>query len=281
MSCFAHTMRLSARYPLGGLIALLGGAGCHEAQIDWPKTSTARGAIIMLPGVEGGAWQLADVRAGLIRAGISDDLIAVDWGVRPFGSLINLTDLEANRRRAKAMADEIARHSRSMPGQSIQLIGFSGGGGLAMLVADALPSDVLLDQIVLIAAAISPQADTGPALAHARRGVVNFYSPQDRVVLGWGTRTLGTIDRSRTESAGHVGFKTRTGDLRQENRLRQIPWREEWRKLGHDGGHIGWLAKPWACEVLAPILQRPASTETVTKAARALQAAAGPHTSHE
>lgn len=257
MSCFAHSLRMTARYPLGGLIAFLGGAGCHDAEIDWPKTSDSRGVIVMLPGVEGGAWQLGDVRAGLVKAGVTDDLVAVNWGVRPFGSLINLTDIKANRRRAISMADEIAQHSRSHPGQPIQLVGFSGGGGLAKLIVDSLPSDVMLDQVVLIAAAISPEADLTQTLTHARRGVVSFYSPQDKIMLGWGTRTMGTIDRSKSDSAGYVGFRSPNGGLRVQERLKQIPWTPAWRRLGHDGGHIGWLSKAWAAEVLAPILRAP------------------------
>lgn len=255
MSRFALPLRLSLKYPWGGLLALLGGAGCHDAQIEWPRHDASRGVIVMLPGVEGGAWQLAEARAGLVKAGITDDLVAVDWGVRPFGSLINLTDIDANRRRARSMADEIAQHSRSHPGQPIQLVGFSGGGGLAKLIVDALPSDVMLDQVVLIAAAISPEADLTQTLAHARRGVVSFYSPQDTIMLGWGTRTMGTIDRSKSDSAGYVGFKSPNGALRVQERLKQIPWTPEWRRLGHDGGHIGWLSKAWAAEVLAPILR--------------------------
>ncbi len=255
MSRFALPMRLSLRYPWGGLLALFGGAGCHDAQIEWPRHDASRGVIVMLPGVEGGAWQLAEARAGLVKAGITDDLVAVDWGVRPFGSLINLTDIDANRRRASSMADDIARRARSNPAQSIQLVGFSGGGGLAKLVVDALPSDVILDQVVLIAAAISPEADLTQTLSHSRRGVVSFYSPQDTIMLGWGTRTMGTIDRSKSDSAGYVGFKSPNGALLVQDRLKQIPWTPEWRRLGHDGGHIGWLSKAWAAEVLAPILR--------------------------
>ncbi len=259
MSRFAPPLRLMAHYPVSGLIALLSGAGCHDAQIDWPRPESSHGVVVMLPGIEGGAWQLTEVRAGLAKAGITDDVIAVDWGVRPFGSLINLTDIDANRRRAKRLADEIASRSRVAPGQPIQLVGFSGGGGLAMLVANELPADVNLDQLIVIAAAISPDFDVSPALRHARRGLVNFYSSQDIVVLGWGTKTLGTIDRSKTDSAGHVGFKKPDGSLREEDRLRQIAWTPDWRRLGHDGGHIGWLAKDWAREILAPILRRPAN----------------------
>lgn len=243
------------RYPWGGLLALLSGAGCHDAQIEWPTPDLARGVIVMLPGIEGGAWQLAETRAGLTRAGITDDLIAVEWGVRPLGSLLNLTNIEANRQRARLMADEIARHARDLPGRRIQLVSFSGGGGLAMMVIEALPPDIMLEQVVLMAAAISPETDLTPVLSHSRRGLVNFYSPQDRFMLGWGTRTMGTIDRSKSDAAGYVGFKSPTGDLRVQDRLRQIKWTPEWRRLGHDGGHIGWLSRAWAAEILAPILR--------------------------
>ena len=267
MSRFAPPLRLMTHYPLGGLITLLFGSGCHDAQIDWPRPDSSRGVIVMLPGVEGGAWQLAEVRAGLVKAGITDDLIAVDWGVRPFGSLINLTDIDANRRRARKLAEEIASHSRLAPAQPMQLVGFSGGGGLAMLVANELPADVNLDQIVVIAAAISPDFDITPALRHTHRGMVNFYSSRDTVVLGWGTRTLGTIDRSKTDSAGQIGFKKPDGSLREQDRLKQIAWSPEWRRLGHDGGHIGWLAREWAREILAPILRRPANAFNATNVA--------------
>ena len=50
MSRFAPPLRLMARYPVGGLIALLSGSGCHDAQIDWPQHDSSHGVVVMLPG---------------------------------------------------------------------------------------------------------------------------------------------------------------------------------------------------------------------------------------
>ena len=251
------SLRLTARYLLHGAATLVVGSGCSDVSLDWPATEPTRGVIVMIPGVEGGAWQLAEARAGLIKGGVSDHLMAIDWGVRPFGSLVNLSDLEANQRRAAIIADRITREHRENPSRPIRLIGYSGGGGLALLVASALPEDVRLEQIILFAAAISPTYDLTRALQRARGGIVNFYSAQDRVVLGLGTRTFGTIDRSKCDAAGQVGFQTPDGRIRERPGLIQIAWTPAWRRLGHDGGHVGWLARNWACEVLAPMLRTP------------------------
>jgi len=211
----------------------------------------------MLPGVEGGAWQLAELRAGLSDGGVADEIRAINWGIRPLGSLANLMDIDANRRRAAAIAGEIAEIHRRNPDSPIHLLGYSGGGGLALLIAEALPQDVVLERIILIAPAVSPTFDLTTALRRTRHGIVHFYSVQDRTVLGAGTRTLGTIDRVKCDAAGMVGFQNAAGDLREVPGLLQIAWTPLWRSLGHMGGHVGWLARPWATQVLAPILKKP------------------------
>jgi pimeloyl-ACP methyl ester carboxylesterase len=229
------------------------GAGCAQ-----PKKIAAKpdhDLVILLPGVESGNWQLAGVVGGLKEAGVTQEIEIIPWGKWPFGSLDNLTNHSANLERARGIAKRIAAHRESHPHATISLIGYSGGGGIAMMVAEALPPGVLLDRLILVAAAISPDYDTSKALAHIRRDIVNFYSEKDWFILGWGTQTFGTIDRKNTESAGRRGFIDEEGRRRSSPKLTQIGWSGAWVRHGHWGGHIGWLSPWWARDVLAAQLR--------------------------
>jgi len=229
-------------------------AGCAAPEPphrDEPVRPRPRGYIVMLPGIEGGARMFRGSIAGLREAGIDDRIDVIEWGSPPFTAMKNLTDLEANLRHAQHIAERIAEHQRDAPDDPITLIGYSGGGGLAILVAEALPPGVMLERIILIAAAIAPDHDLSAAVRHCRCGLVNDYSARDTVVLGAGTRVFGTIDRKKVDSAGYVGFTDGDGKLLESERIAQVAWRPDWSKLGHDGGHIGWQARAWAREVLA------------------------------
>lgn len=236
-----------------GANALVVTSGCHNPKA--PETlHSAKQTVVILPGIEGGAWQLEGTVKGLRDAGIDGEIDVVSWGQRPFGSLDNLTNLEANKARAKTIAERVIGHQRQHPDRPITLIGFSGGGGLAVLVAEALPTEVRIDRIILVGAAVSPQHDLQEARARCKHGIVNIYSIGDWFILGAGTSVFGTIDRANTASAGYVGFQTKDGKLRVEDGLTQIAWQAKWMATGHDGGHIGWLARPWAKKYLASMV---------------------------
>ena len=248
--------------PVPVLLGIL--SGCARPDVMEPEQYTP-GYIAMLPGIEGSSWQLAGTVKGLREAGISRKVEVIDWHDGPFCSMRNLTDIQANRVRAKSIARRIGEYHRKHPDSPITLIGYSGGGGLAAMIASELDQDVRLDRIILIAAALSPDYDLSPVMACARRGVVSFFSAGDWLILGFGTRLFGTIDRVNTESAGQIGFIDGQGRLVKDDRLTQIPWMSTWHNLGHDGGHVGWLAQRWARDVLAPQImpenEKLASTE--------------------
>lgn len=238
---------------LNGILAMGFAVGCAGPQPK-PASDTTQRTIVLLPGIEGGAWQLDGTVKGLRDGGINGEFDVISWGQRPFGSLDNLTNLDANKARAKSIAERIIGHQREHPERPIALIGFSGGGGLAVLVAEALPKDSQLDRLILVGAAVSPHHDLREARARCKHGIVNVYSVGDWFILGAGTSVFGTIDRANTASAGHVGFQTKDGKLRVEEGLTQIAWQARWIATGHDGGHIGWLARPWAEKYLAPVI---------------------------
>ena len=64
--------------------------------------------------------------------------------------------IEHNEATAVAIAAEIADWRRAHPDAPFYLVGYSGGGGMATLVTAALPDDISIDRLVLVAPAISP-----------------------------------------------------------------------------------------------------------------------------
>lgn len=193
---------------------------------------------------------------GLRQGGVDQAIRPIAWD-RPADPITNLTQVSRNLERAGLIADQIVEYHHQFPDAPISLVGFSGGGGLAVLSAEALPEQFPLDRVILIGAALSPQYDLSAVLRRCRRGLVSFYSPQDWLVLDAGTRLFGTIDRQVVTAAGCVGFRDDQGRLLETPLLTQIAWDRRWLRWGHDGSHLGWLSEAWGREVLAPWLHRP------------------------
>lgn len=232
--------------PLAGMVV-----GCARPDVSRPE-QMERGCVFMVPGIEGTAWHLRGSVRGLRTAGVDRQIEIVEWGKRPFRQFHNLCALNANRLVAKEIAERIGRYHTAHPEAPVTLVGYSGGGGIAVMAAERLPDEVKLDRLILVGAAVSPRYDLSSAMAHTRGEIINFYSQHDWLILGAGTSLFGTIDRVRTSSAGRVGFRDADGELAHAEGLTQIGWRREWLDLGHLGGHIGWLSSAWARDVLAP-----------------------------
>lgn len=261
--------RRLSRSALLALVAL--SQGCQNPKHMTMPEDLDRGLILLLPGVEGRRWQLRGAVKGLREAGIDHRIEIPEWGHGLIRSLRNLTRLPDNLKHADTVAKRIVEYRGEHPDAPITVVGYSGGGGMAILVAEALPEDAQIDRIILIAAAISPRHDLSAAKAHCRGKIINFYSKGDWFTLGLGTRLFGTVDRIHTKSAGHLGFLDEQGGLLQLDGLTQIAWREDWRRLGHGGGHLGWLARAWSREVLAHHIDpaaRPPSEYEAAAAAR-------------
>jgi pimeloyl-ACP methyl ester carboxylesterase len=160
----------------------------------------------------------------------------------------NLRAHDRNVATAQSIAAEIADWRRTHPDDPFYLVGYSGGGGMVTLVTAALPADVGIDRLVLVAPAISPDYPVVSAvLPHVREFVVNFASTRD-LQVGWGTRTFGTIDRKSTDSAGAIGFAT------AHERLLQYRWSSADVAVGHAGNHLAYLNGRWQTAKLLPAL---------------------------
>lgn len=249
--CFSKVRRTKAAGWLLFALFALSISGCFQPDALQPE-QLSRGCILLLPGVECTTHSMAGIYRGLRDSGYDGAIDLEIWGYRPFGTFRNLRAHELNRRRAERIAEKLATWQAAYPQAPLTVIGYSGGGAMALFVAEALPEKVMLDRLVLLGAAISPTYDIGPALQRCRHGIVNFYSQRDWFMGGWGTETFGTMDRKKTEAAGRRGFHTEDGGLVHAPGVIQITWQREWRRFGHDGGHSGWLDRRWVRHILAP-----------------------------
>jgi hypothetical protein len=240
---------------LVSLVCLLSmSMGCLSPQQSPRAGQPELGCVFILPGVNSRPSQFTPTILGLQEAGLDHAIEIVEWGNGPFRSLRNLVSLRRNLGHAERIAGQVADYRQAHPDTPLTLVGFSGGGGLAVLVAKALPECQQVDRLILVGAALAPDYDLVEILPRIGEGIVSFYSPRDWLVLGVGTGWFGTIDRQFTQSAGRAGFLDGNGGLLETDEIVQIEWEPSWRTLGHPGGHLGWMSREWARVVLAPAI---------------------------
>ncbi len=206
----------------------------------------------MFPGVEGGPIALTDARRALRDLGVQSRIRTHDYG-RPFGLLANLMSHDGNRLAAANIAAQIVEYRVKHPNTPIDLIGYSGGGGMAVMVAEAIPADIRLRNVVLCQPAISPTYNLSSALRRVDGKLVNLYAPNDWFMLGWGTTVFGTMDRQYVASAGKDGFQEppKLDDPSLAEHFTQQSWTPDLIWKGHGGMHAGILTYGWNRETVA------------------------------
>ena len=238
------------------ILPVLVATGC--AELSPPKEEQLKqGLIWMFPGVEGGPISLVAARRGFRDAGVESGIRVHEWG-RPLGAIANLVAYEENRQVAGEIAGDIVTYRNQHKDAPIDLVGYSGGGGMAIMVAESLPRDVRLRNVILCQAAISPGYDLTQALRRVEGKIINFHSPVDLLLLGAGTTVFGTMDRKHGSSAGKDGFdvplKVREKDLVAH--FEQRCWSPEMLMQGHYGAHFGMFAYGWNKQYVAPYLRQ-------------------------
>jgi len=209
--------------------------------------ANVRGRLLILPGVGNTRFHLAGFVARAAQQLPSFDVEVRPWGTA-FLTMRNLRAYERNVATAERIAAEIADWRRAHPTEPFYLVGYSGGGGIATLVVAALPADVSVDRLILVAPAIAPDYPFAlNALPHVREFAVNYASERD-LQVGWGTLTFGTIDRKNTLSAGAIGFAS------TDPRLLQYRWTRADEPFGHRGNHLAYLNPRWQAAKLLPAL---------------------------
>lgn len=265
----------SGYFALGVILAVLVFAGCAPSQPFVTPERLDRGLVLVLTGIEGRGRINEGICWGLTDAGVHCAVELVDWTM-PGAYLHNLRDEERNRHKAEDIANRILRYQMSRPGRPVILVGQSGGGAMAVWIAEALPPGRKIDGIVLLAAAISPGYLLDMSLRNSRRGIVSFHSRKDWAFLGAGTATLGTMDGKHTSSAGMVGFDIparSASALGGYRKLFQIPWHERMARAGHSGGHYTSGARPFVARYVAPLVLAEKWDEAAVKALLSEEAA--------
>ena len=179
----------------------------------------------------------------------------------------DLTDAANHEAWARSVADEVLDWRGRCPGRPVYLVGKSGGTWVMVKALEALPLDSV-EEVVLLAPAISPDYDLSTALRAVAGQLVSFWSPLDLIVLGLGTRLFGTVDGVRSASAGLVGFREPAG-LGPEGRtlyarkLRQVRWRGRMAATGYLGGHVGPDSPAFLRKYVVPLLRPPESLKNV------------------
>ncbi len=184
------------------------GAGCNGNAEFLTEDRLNNGLVVILPGIEGYSSLNEDIRRGLLSAGMNYAMPIHSWG-RPIpvaGVLFNQVDFIGNRLAGVGVANMVTDYQDSYPGRPVYIVGHSGGGGVAVFAAEAMPDGRQVDGLILLSASISSAYNLTKALNHCRQGIVNFYNRGDTTLLGVGTSVIGNVDGTHGPSAGLIGF---------------------------------------------------------------------------
>lgn len=216
-----------------------------------------QGLVLVFTGIEGRSFLNVGLLAGLIDGGIRSAVEIVDWttGNKLF-FLLHLRGLTRNLRIAQEQAARIVVYQDQHPGRPVWLVGHSGGGGMSLLIASALPEGRKVTGIVMLATAVSPVIDLQPALDRVETSIWNYYSWFDVLFLILGTTVAGTVDGRHGPAAGAVGLRSESArQAMAAGRLQQVGWR--WRMLlqFNPGEHFGCVHRVFVAEEIAPLIK--------------------------
>jgi hypothetical protein len=246
---------------MGFLVVLLavgrGAAAWPPRPIRPPKMASPPGIIFIVDGIGGFDVLRLSAQLTLPLAGVHHEIRDFTWTHGKGHLLKDLQDTRYLLAKAGELAASIRWAKAETPDRPVYVIARSAGAGLALAAAEQLPP-CSLERIILLSAAVSPTYDLRPALRATRREIVSFYSGHDQLVLNWGTRQFGTVDRVYGPSAGLRGFR-KPPDLGSEgralyDRLVQIPWNPLMLLVGNAGTHSGTILPGFLGKEVAPWL---------------------------
>ncbi len=229
------------------------------------KAAAQKGAMLLhLPGIGGQLGIDRRMTAGLKDGGVKAKIVIYDWTEYDAG-IHALHAYDRNQAEAEFAARLIVAHHEADPDSPIFLTGHSGGCAIATWALEKLPQGIVVDQVLLMAPALSPTYDLSKALRHVRGKMYCFTSTGDSLVLYTGTRMFGTMDGLHVEAAGYGGFVMPAGaDAQEYRKLVSEPYKEEWGRYGDWGDHIGPMARAFAEAVLAPLVEPAKFAESST-----------------
>lgn len=244
-------MSIVARTRLGAALAvatsaLAGPVGCG---ISWPEREgfiRHDGVYVFhAPGISGDVPHDHFFAAGLVRAGIQE-VRFVDWATLSPGR--NLSDTDLHEAEARRLVERLRGFRATSPEARIVVTGHSGGARIAVRAIELLDVDErLVEQLWLLAPALSPEYDFGPALDRVPR-IVALTSPHDSLILGVGTSLFGTSDRYFGDAGGRIGFRS------DHARFEQWGYDPAWLEFRNTGDHLQMLSQRFSWAVIGPAM---------------------------
>lgn len=255
----AHT--LSLIFAALGVFTLVAAPGCSLSD-GRAYESEPQGRVYYFDGAGGGGvltnWG-GGVREGLGRAGVPGGFESFAWhtGLGVFAD--QGASVMYKRQKAGEAAVLMRRFIESHPGRPVHVVGLSAGTAVAVFALEALPSELAVDEVVLLGSSLSSHYDLSPALEHVRGSVTVFTSEKD-AVLGVAVSVAGTADREFCGAcaAGLKGFhlpaKADQSTRELYARVHNIAWMPEFAGAGNFGGHTDAVNPAFVSTYVAPIL---------------------------
>jgi len=234
--------------------AIVVGCGGPSKSPFTTKPRQEKGMVLLLPGIEGEGPLSYAVRGGLNDAGVKSSLPIYPWGwpIPGVSLLLNQMDFLRARAVAKDVAKYIAKYQDEHPGRPVHIVGHSGGGAIAVFVAEELPDGHKVDGLILLSPSISAGYNLTDALAKTRKGIVNYWSPGDIALLVLGTTLLGNLDGIHGPAAGAMGFTNSKNATAPGGKLYQGKWSQAMSASGHRGGHMDTASSGFVAAWVAP-----------------------------
>lgn len=263
-----------------GLVLSLGGCVTEKPSVIKAVSAPPARYHIHLPGIGGYRSIDRGMLRGLQQGGLDAEFEPYDWTGEDTG-LASLLNKNRHKSESAYVAQLITKAAKDHPHAKLTVSAHSGGAGIATWAIEQCADDVKIDELLLLSPALSPGYDLSKMLRHVRGHAYVIYSPYDVAVLGVGTTMFGTVDGVKADAAGKVGFaKPEGADATQYKKLVQVPYDASWIKLGNIGDHIGSMSRPFAREILAPLLMKnelvKLPAEDPLKVPATLPAGAGP-----
>ncbi len=209
-------------------IAALAVVGCQTAE----RPREQFGKVYYLDGAGNLGFGTQSIPSGLAKAGFKGDVETVRWSQSVIPIVDQIDENKARREGAK-LAHKIADYKQRYPHQPVHIIALSAGTGVAMWACEQLPSQVEVDNVVMLGSSLSHDYEAGYALQNVRGHMFFYHSDRDAVLPT--TAILGTIDgETDTRAAGQVGLRPPAGMYRK---VVNVGWSEPWMAMGWNGGH--------------------------------------------
>jgi pimeloyl-ACP methyl ester carboxylesterase len=195
-----------------------------------------------------------DLRQAVADAKAPLKVVNFAWSHGPIQILADLHEHDYQNTKGRELAAAIVAYRKNSPTGKVYLVSHSSGAAVVLAAAANLPAGSV-ERIVLLAPALAPTCDLGPALRCARAGVDSFHSAKD--IVGLCLAVMGNADGEFQVSAGSAGF-TVPRDGAVENplyaKLHQHAWDLEMCKTGHLGGHFGCTRAGFLRTYVVPLL---------------------------